>query len=56
MMHGDIVCLRAHTGKLLRCPLRGMVGRSEEGMMPLAHVDATAHGHGDAQRWEILMC
>ena len=59
LMHGDVVCLRAHTGKLLRCPLRAFVGGAGESggyAMPMVPVDAAALHHSEAQRFELLLC
>ena len=29
LRHGDVICLRAHTGKLVRCPNRAAGGREK---------------------------
>jgi hypothetical protein len=44
--HGDILCVRAHTGRLLRLD-------ATEGGLP--ELSATAESHEDAQRWEVLL-
>ena len=44
--HGDILCVRAHTGRLLRLD-------ATEGGLPV--LSATAESHEDAQRWEVLL-
>ena len=54
LRHGDVVCLRAHTGKLLRCPKRSAVGRDES--VTYAPLEATAWSHEEAARFEILLC
>ena len=45
--HGDILCVRTHTGRLLR------LVAATEGDLP--ELSATAESHEDAQRWEVLM-
>ena len=44
--HGDILCVRAHTGRLLRLD-------ATAGGLP--KLSATAESHEDAQRWEVLL-
>ena len=46
--HGDILCVRAHTGRLLR-----LAADATEGGLP--ELSATAESHEDAQRWEVLL-
>jgi hypothetical protein len=50
--HGDIVCVRAHTGRLLRLATPAKEGE-REGELP--ELRATADCHDDAQRWEVLL-
>ena len=56
LMHGDVVCLRAHTGGLLRCPMRESVGTGEQGGVMMAPLDASASSYEQAQKWELLLC
>ena len=54
LRHGDVICLRAHTGKLVRCPNRAAVGR--ENGASHAPLEATAWSHEEAQRFEVMLC
>lgn len=49
LCHGDVICLRAFSGKLLR-----LVPPSSHGQQ-LLQVSASAACHRDAQHWEILL-
>ena len=51
--HGDIVHVRAHTGKLLRCPQRGSVGGDAVTQAPL---EASTLLGEEAQQFELLLC
>jgi len=46
--HGDILCVRAHTGRLLQ-----FAADATEGGLP--ELSATAESHEDAQHWEVLL-
>ena len=52
LQHGDLVCLRAHTGRLLRCPRRASAGHMGAGVTPL---EASACCLAEAQLFEIVV-
>ena len=54
LRHGDAICLRAHTGKLLRCPMRAALARGDASLSH-APMEATAWSHDEAQRFEIVL-
>jgi hypothetical protein len=56
LRHGDVVCLRAHTGWLLRCPHRDELAQSGNSLGRIAALEASAPTHADAQHWELMMC
>lgn len=52
LQHGDVICLRAHTGRYLRCPT---LQRTSGEQRQLLAIEASAWTHFDAQQWELRM-
>jgi hypothetical protein len=49
ILHGDVVCLRAHTGRLLQ------LGEAQDDDESAHSLLARASCHAEAQRWEVLL-
>ena len=51
LMHGDVVCLRAHTGKLLSSPVAAAAGM-DQAVLPIS---ASTSSPVEAQLFEITI-